>query len=491
MRVLVALIAGAVSVFAYAPFGIFALMLLSLGALAWLLARTERIGTGFLFGFGWGFGAFMAGVSWLYIALHRYGGLPMPLSAVAIMLFSAYLALYPGMAAALTVYLRPRGALAQGGIFAAAWLLGEWLRGVVFTGFPWLASGYTQTPPSPLSGYLPVLGVYGTGGIVALTAGILVFANWKRRRSATAAVACACALVAGGYGLARVAWTTPRDESITVALIQTNIAQDLKWNSARLYDWLQVNADMVRSYPAQLTVLPETTLPLLVDDLPEGYLQALAQTAREAGGDVVVGAFLRDGEGKVYNGALSLGASGQQTYHKRHLVPFGEYSPPLFGWFFRMMNMPMSDQYPGDRKQSPMMLGTQRIAINICYEDLFGAELLDSLPEATLMLNLSNLAWYGHSWAQPQHLQIARVRALETGRPMLRSTNTGMTAIIRPDGTVLDVLPEFQRGALHAEVRGFDGSTPFARWGNRPALILAIGMLSLAFGRKMLFRFHG
>ena len=179
---------------------------------------------------------------------------------------------------------------------------------------------------------------------------------------------------------------------------------------------------------------------------------------------------------------MSLGRSPTQYYAKHHLVPFGEYSPPLFDWFYRLVHIPMSDQTRGAPEQPPMALGGQRIALNICYEDLFGAELIRSLPQATLMLNLSNLAWYGDSLAQPQHLQIARVRALETGRPMLRSTNTGMTAVVQPDGTVSGVLREFERGVLHAEVRGYSGLTPFARWGDRPALalaglVLAIGML--------------
>jgi len=156
------------------------------------------------------------------------------------------------------------------------------------------------------------------------------------------------------------------------------------------------------------------------------------------------------------------------------LVPFGEYSPPMFGWFYALVNMPMSDQHRGPAKQPPMRLGAQQVAVSICYEDLFGAELLHALPEATLLLNLSNLGWFGDSLALPQHLQIARVRALETGRPMLRSTNTGITAMIGADGSVIAALPAFERGALNAEVRGYQGMTPYARWGDWPAVTLAV-----------------
>src|SRR5690606_25333271 len=202
------------------------------------------------------------------------------------------------------------------------------------------------------------------------------------------------------------------------------------------------------------------------------------------GGDLVLGVFTRDDDGRIYNAAVSTGRSSGQWYAKRHLVPFGEYSPPLFGWFYALASIPMSDQSRGPAAQRPMRLGAQQVAVNICYEDLFGAQLLHALPQATLMLNLSNLAWYGDSLAQPQHLQIARVRAMETGRPMLRSTNTGMTAVVLPDGTVSGVLPEFAQGVLRAEVRGYEGMTPYARWGDRPALALAAAILAFVMLRS-------
>lgn len=475
MRFFIALLAGAASVFAYAPFGLFPLMFLSLAVLALLLRRTASARAGFLLGFAWGFGAFVAGIGWLYIALNRYGGLPMPLSALAIALFSTYLALYPALAGALTVRFRPAGAFAQALLFAAFWLLSEWLRGVLFTGFPWLAVGYTQTPPLPLAGFAPIVGVYGIGAIVAFISALAVWTPWRQRAKAVAAAAAILVLPVGGFALSHIAWTTPQGEPLPVALLQTNIAQDLKWDSARLYDWLQVTETMVRENPAKLIVLPETTLPLVLDDLPENYLPTLAAHARKAGGDLVIGAFISE-NARIYNGAITQGMAPSQQYHKQHLVPFGEYSPPLFGWFFRLLNLPMSNQHRGSPDQPPLKLGGQRIAVNICYEDLFGAELLHALPEATLMLNLSNLAWYGHSHAQPQHLQIARMRVLETGRPMLRATNTGMTAIIQPNGQVTAVLPQFERLALHAQVQGFTGSTPYAGWGDLPVLIAALLM---------------
>ncbi|THF63775.1 apolipoprotein N-acyltransferase [Pseudothauera nasutitermitis] len=478
--------AGAFSVFGHAPFELFPAAFVALAALAALLARADGAKRGFLLGWLWGLGAFLAGVSWLYVALHRYGGMPAPLAGLAIVLFSGYLALFPALAGALFVRLRPAcGVLAPAALFAGLWLLGEWLRGWLLTGFPWLAVGYTQLPPSPLAGYFPVLGVYGVGGLVALCAAVLAFLPWRRLTNAGPALAVLLAVGVAGAALGRVAWTAPAGEPLRVALLQTNIEQGLKWQPERLLDWLRTNLRLLEENPAELVVLPETTLPLLAEQLPEGYLDLFGERMRAAGGDVVFGVFTRDAGGNIFNAALSAGRSPVQSYAKRHLVPFGEYSPPLFGWFYRLADIPMSDQTRGPAAQPPLRLGAQRVAINICYEDLFGAELLHALPEATLLLNLSNLAWYGDSFAQPQHLQIARARALETGRPMLRATNTGMTAVVLPDGSVQAVLPAFREGALHAEVRGHQGLTPYARWADWPALALgALGVLFAACRRR-------
>lgn len=488
---LVALLAGGGAVFAFAPFGLFPLALPSLAVLAALLGRAARPADGFRLGFAWGFGAFGAGVSWLYVALERYGGMPAPLAALAIALFCAYLALYPALAGAAFVRLRGRGergaasgragTLGPAALFGALWLLAEWLRGVLFTGFPWLAIGYSQTPPSPLAGFLPLIGVHGVGGLLAFAAALLAFADWRRPARAWRAAAVLGALLLAGGGLLGRGWTVPAGAPVDVALVQTHFEQSMKWDPERFADVLRVNLELVRdafagAAPPALVVLPETTLPTLAEHLPEGYLALLERFAGEAGGQLVLGVFRRNEAGQIFNAAMSLGGGEPQYYAKQHLVPFGEYSPPLFGWFYRLASIPMSDQTRGAPEQPPMRLDGQRVALNICYEDLFGAELIRALPAATLMLNLSNLAWYGDSLAQPQHLQIARVRALETGRPMLRATNTGMTAVVQPDGRVSAVLPGFERGVLRMTVQGHAGLTPYARWGDRPALGLALLM---------------
>jgi apolipoprotein N-acyltransferase len=473
LRLLVAALAGSVSVLSFAPFGLFPLAVLSLAVLAGLAGRANRPRAGFALGFAWGLGAFLAGVSWLYIALNRYGGLPMPLAAVAILFFCAYLALFPAAVGALFARFGRGGMWPRGLLFAGLWMAGESLRGWLFTGFPWLAIAYSQTPPSPLAGFLPLVGVYGVGGLLAFVAALVALTRWHDARAAGVTLVTVVLLLGTGFGLGRVAWTEPAGAPIQVALIQTNIEQGLKWRPERLADWLESNARLAREHATDLVVLPETTLPLLADRLPEGYLDAIAAPVRAMGGDLVLGLFLRDARGAIYNAALSLGASPSQSYAKQHLVPFGEYSPPFFGWFYRLVDIPMSDQTRGAKDQPPLRLGGQRVAVNICYEDLFGRELIRSLPDATLMLNLSNLAWYGDSLAQPQHLQIARVRALETGRQMLRSTNTGMTALVLPDGNVAGELPAFTQGVLKLAAQGYRGFTPYARWGDLAAWLLA------------------
>lgn len=475
-----ALLAGGLAVPAFAPFEWFPLAALSLAVLWALVARTESRRQGFLVGLAWGLGAFLGGVSWLFVALHRYGGMAVPLAGAAILLFCAYLALFPALAGGLFVALRRGSPGADAALAGALWLLTEWLRGWLFTGFPWLAVGYSQTPPSPLAGWLPVLGVYGVGGLLAGGAAWLALAGraWKRPLIGVTV------LLASGWGLGQVAWTRPVGPPLQVALLQTNIDQQLKWDPARLGAWLDHNRSLVAAHPAPLVVLPETTLPLLAEQLPVGYLAALSAPVRAMGGELILGVFLRNGAGHIHNGALALGQGGVQQYHKQHLVPFGEYSPPLFHWFYDLVDIPMADQTRGAPDQPPIQVGGQKVAVNICYEDVFGEEIIRALPAATLLLNLSNLAWYGDSFAQPQHLQIARVRALESGRTMLRSTNTGMTAVVRPDGSVQAVLPAFETGALVAEVQGHTGLTPYARLGNGPAVLAAGAILVWAWLRR-------
>jgi len=466
MAGLLAALLGGLAVLGFAPLAWLPLAPLSLALLfvLWKRAATPRAAA--WLGWYWGMGCFLGGVSWVYVSMHDVGGMPAPLAAAATLVFCAYLALYPALAGWLTRKLATGNAGTDVLLFAGAWALSEWLRGTLFPGFPWLAIGYSQGPPSPLAGFAPMIGVYGVGFLAALCAALLVA---MRGRGALAVVV----LLLAGVALERVQWTEPVGAPLAVSLLQGNIEQSLKWEPGRLAASMATYAQLAREHPAQLTILPETALPLFLDEVPPAYLAEL--TAR---GEVLAGVVTRGSGKRYFNAAVALkGGVAGASYAKSHLVPLGEFAPAGFAWMLALMRIPMADFSAGPAAQPPLAMAGQRIAPNICYEDLFGEEIIRALPQATLLINISNTAWFGHSLAQPQHLQIAQMRAVETGRPMLRATNTGMTAVIGPDGRVQAVLPAFTAGALNAQVQGYGGATPYVRTGN--GLILGIALLSL------------
>ncbi len=505
-----AFLLGLAGVPAFAPLELFPLVFVALGGLYLLLDRAEMYHWrhGALIGGVFGFGFFLGGVSWVYVSLSVFGGMAMPLAALATVLFCAYLALYPALAGALFILLTGRGnfsgADVQTGwqtlrhtlLFAALWTLTEWLRGWLFTGFSWLAVGYSQTPPSPLSGFSPIVGVYGLswlsawlGALLAAVCGRVVFQGTATgatrlqilRQSRPIMLTLALTLLCGSL-LRLIEWTQPIGQPIRVALLQGNIPQEMKWRPERLHDSLRIYHQLAREHPAQLTVLPETAIPSLLEQVPADYLDALHRLAQREHGMLIFGIPTHDGSNYA-NSAIALGnghGNGSlQRYDKVHLVPFGEFVPPGFRWFMDLAEIPMSDFIAGGPQQSPLRLGALKIAPNICYEDAFGEEIARALPEAHLLVNLSNVAWFGDSLAPAQHLQIARLRALETGRVMLRATNTGMTAIVGANGDIAAALPPFTRGALTGEVRAHTGATPYVHGGNLPVIALCLLIIGI------------
>ena len=461
---------GAAAVLGFAPTALAPLPVLSAAGLLWLWQGAAAPRRAAALGFAFGMGLFLTGVSWVYISLHDYGDMPAALAAVATLLFCAFLALYPALVGYLQARLGGPLAARQLVLIPALWALSEWLRGWIFTGFPWLSLGYSQAE-SPLRGYAPLAGVFGLSWLVLLCAALLLALMRPTRRGAAVA---ALALVLGlGYGLDRIEWTQPQGAPITVSLLQGNIAQDLKWDAGRFASTVQLYQRMIERSAARLTILPETAIPRFLDLLDPALVSALAASARRHGGDLIVGVPLRDGAGRYYNSAISLGASPSQRYDKIHLVPFGEFIPPGFGWVLSILKIPLADFSRGSTAQAPLALAGQKIAVDICYEDAFGEEIIRPLPQATLLVNVSNVAWFGDSLAPHQHLQISQLRALETGRDMLRATNTGMTAIIDHHGHVVAALPAFTQGTLSGSAQGRSGATPYVRWGNAPLLLLA------------------
>ncbi len=484
-----AALAGAVTVAGFAPFHLFALPVITLALLIILWQRTASRRGAALIGFAFGLGYFLSGVSWVYVSLHDFGAMPALLAGIVTLLFCVVLALYPAAVGWIYHALGPHSALVSLVALPALWTLTEWLRGWLFTGFPWIALGYAQVPDSPLAGYVPVLGVYGATLATVVSAGLIV-TLWARRFPHTlvsvidqASLLVLVTIWAGGYALQQIEWTEPAGAPVTVSLLQGNIPQEMKWRDDKIRSTLDTYRGLVGASTARLIVLPETALPLFLHEVPQDYLDGLAAHARSNRGDVLIGVPERSNTRDYYNSVLSFGASPTQTYRKSHLVPFGEFVPlkPLFGWFLEVTRIPLLDFARGAETQQPLAVAGQRVAINICYEDAFGAEIIRQLPQATLLVNVSNVAWFGRSVAPRQHLQISQARALETGRYMLRATNTGVTAIIDQHGKVRQVAPEFTTAVVSGEVQGYTGATPYVRWGNVPIIVLAL-LLALAGG---------
>lgn len=480
-----AFIAGLLAVPGYSPVSLPPLAIISLAILFSIWLRTRDARASAMLGFSFGLGLFVAGTGWVYIALHDYGGMPPFLAMLATLLFSAFLSLYPALAG----YAQGRVNTSEWQrivlVMPAMWVLLEWLRGLVFTGFPWLAIGYSQAASSPLVGYAPLLGVYGVSLAAAACAGLLALL-WLRMGRIGVTLIALVALWFGGEALRSIEWTQPHGEPLKVSLLQGNIPQEMKFREEKLVSTLETYRRMVQQSDARLIVLPETAVPLLRQEMPENYTAILREHARKNGGDLLIGAFER-GEGQYYNSVFTLGTSESQSYRKNHLVPFGEFIPlrPALGWLINgVLNIPMSDLGRGGANQALLKAAGQRIAVNICYEDVFGEEIIRALPEATILVNVSNDAWYGDSHAAMQHNQIAQMRALETGRMMLRSTNTGVTSIIGRDGHIQQMLPQHQEGVLTGMAQGYTGSTPYVRWGNAAVLLLIAAMLAYAWVRR-------
>jgi len=474
--VLAAFLLGAAAVPGFAPAGLALLPVLGAAGLMWLWQGEAAPRRAAALGLAFGLGLFLTGVSWVYVSLHDYGAMPAPPAALATLLFCAFLALYPALVGYAQARLAGPAAARQLLLIPALWVLAEWLRAWVFTGFPWLTFGYSQTA-TPLRGYAPLAGVFGLSWLVWLCAALLLALARPQRRAAALA---ALALILGlGYALDRAEWTRPQGAPVTVSLLQGNIAQDLKWDETRYADTVQLYQRMIERSAARLTILPETAIPRFLDQIDPALVAALQSSARRHGGDLIIGLPLRDGPGRYYNSVISLGVSPGQRYDKIHLVPFGEFIPPGFDWVLAVLKIPLADFSRGSSTQQPLALAGQKIAADICYEDAFGAEIIRFLPEATLLVNASNIAWFGDSLAPRQHLQISQLRALETGRMMLRATNTGMTAIIDHHGRVVAELPAFTRGTLEGSAQGRSGATPYVRWGDAPMLLLALCLCGL------------
>ncbi|MGS1109542.1 apolipoprotein N-acyltransferase [Achromobacter anxifer] len=514
-------LAGAVHALTFSPgplpdwaLAVTQVLMLAIAARVTLYAPTAK--QAWLRGWLFGFASYALGLYWIFISLHRYGDLAAPLAVAAVLALSAFLALFPATASALARRYAPlasdspparilSGTLA----WAAMWAAFEWLRAVLLTGFPWLNIGYAQVD-SPIAGWAPLLGVHGMAFLAAFVAAALASLWQPSRKSGTGsrhalAAGIALALAAAGWPLSRIDWSTPSGDPLNVRLVQGNIGQSQKFDPALLDQSLTRHLDLAAMPPApgvpapQLIILPETVLPIFQNQLDPRVWAVWRDLAAQRNATIAMGVPLHDrvdGRDRYTNSVMGfdgntpveqlVAGTTAMRYDKRHLVPWGEYVPPGFHWFVDMLNIPLGDFDRGAVRQTPFAVGGQHIAFNICYEDLFGPDLLPALqpgpngePGATILVNVSNLGWFGDSWALRQHLQIGRLRTMETARPMLTSTNTGITAAIDAKGRVAAQLAPLQAGVLPVAVQGMTGLTPYARFGDKTALAL-IGLALIA-----------
>lgn len=480
IRCALAAAVGALAVLAFAPFSAFPVSVLALAAFYELVARSKR--GGLLIGWSFGLGLMGVGVSWIRISMNEFGEMDTWLANLLTVLFVLVVAAFYGLIGWVVQRLANRrtwaGPLL---VLPGVWLLVEWLRGWLFTGFPWLAMGYSQIE-SPLAGYAPILGVYGLSGLVALAAGLtwglVRWPGWWR----TIALAALVVLWSGGFALSRVAWTQVAGSPFRASVLQASIPQSIKWNPERRVPTLTAYLELTRAnWSSEVIVWPETAIPDFLERMREPFLDPLAAEARDVGAELLIGIAVLDRvERRYYNGLVSIGST-HDLYLKRHLVPFGEYVPfeRVLGPLARAFDVPMPDFSSGPDVRPLLRAGRHLVGASICYEDTFPEEVIEALPEAHFLVNVSNDAWFGDSLAPRQHLEIARMRALETGRWLLRSTNTGISAIIDNHGEIVGTVPTFERGAFSAEIEARTGATPFVLVGNRLAVGIGLALLAL------------
>jgi apolipoprotein N-acyltransferase len=472
---------GLLLVFAFAPFGIYPLAIVSLAGLLWLMDDTawrRAFRRGFLFGMG----EFLFGVYWIYISLHDMGGVTPIVAVLMLIVLVAIMALYSAAACAVAAAWAPKGWRRALLLFPAAWTGFEWLRGWLLTGFPWLSLGYSQVDGA-LAGYAPYICGFGVSLVVVLSAGLLLLAfqarSWRRRLLAVAVLA---GLWLAGWGLGSLRWTQPAGPLLSVTLIQGDVPQDQKWEPAAFEPTLKMYRKLTDAHwSSRLIVWPEAAVPAYQDEVQIDYLDPLEADARAHGSDILLGVPTYDPlQDAYYNSVISLGHS-DGTYNKRHLVPFGEDFEFLPQWvkdLLRDADLPYSSFSPGAKDQRLLQAAGYAVGTSICYEDAYGSEIMRDMPQAAFLVNVSNDGWFGDSIALPQHLEIARMRALETGRWLLRTTNTGVTAIVDDAGKLRAMAPTDKVYVLSGEIQPLSGETPATRWGDVPVVLLSLLLLA-------------
>ncbi|MCW9698572.1 apolipoprotein N-acyltransferase [Avibacterium sp. 20-129] len=498
---LIALLSGGLGVFAFSPFDFWGLAYLSLLGLLWV-AKTAKKSTALCGAFLWGLSFFSFGVNWLHVSIHQFGGSPLWLSYVLVVLLAAYLALFPTLFA----YFIQRFKVNNLALYPVLWTFTEFLRGWLFTGFPWLQLGYTQID-SPFSGLAPIFGVQGLTFFVMWVSAVLfslishlLQKDKKWLMIASQSVLC---LIISGLAMwpssANYVQEKP-EKALTITLVQGNIEQNLKWEPHYLSQTLGIYGRLIAQYlgKTDLIILPEAALPTLENDI-QRFLLSLQQATKDTGTQVMIGTIYQDWQkGKLFNSIINLGDPdlpySEQThnrYNKHHLVPFGEYVPleNLLRPLGSVFNLPMSAFQSGEEVQKPFLAKQRKFTPAICYEIIFGSQVQKNLNvETDFLLTISNDAWFGNSIGPWQHLQMARMRALEFGKPEIRATNTGITAFINAKGEVIAQAPQFVETTLTQRIAPTVGKTPYAQLGDMPLYFLCFLLMLLRGVNLLLWR---
>lgn len=489
---LLAIAAGALSTLAFAPYGLWPLALVSI-LLFLILIQSRSAKQAAWLGWLWGIGSFATGISWVHVSIDTFGGMPKIASLFLMALLIGYLAVYPALFAGITNRYFPKNNLTRYTLAVPIlWLISDWLRGWVMTGFPWLWMGYSQID-SPLGNFAPLGGVdlvtFATVLIASLTTLTLLTKRWS--------LALAPAVIfATGYGLNAAHWVTPNPDSRTsFALVQGNIDQASKWLPSERWPTIIKYTDLTKEHrDADIIIWPEAAIPAFEYEIAS-YLANLDALVKEYDSAMITGVINRSDEGLYYNSVLAVGQTGQDysynpedRYHKHHLLPFGEFVPfedilrPLAPFF----NLPMSSFSRGAYVQPNVVANGKDFAAALCYEIIFNEQIRHNVNDDTdFILTLSNDAWFGDSIGPQQHMEIARMRALELGKPVIRSTNNGVTAITDYRGNIVAQIPQFETAVLTAEVESTDGQTPYHGVGRWPLYIWSVlGLLLAAWLRK-------
>lgn len=482
---------GAVAVLGFAPFGYYGLTWLAMAGLMGLWWRTSAR-RGAWRGFVFGLGLFAFGLHWPFVSIYYYGHASFPVAVILVGLLVAYLSLYPALAGFLAGAMRRVPRVFWALLFVpGAWLLSELLRGWVMTGFPWLSLGYTLTD-APMAGLVPLGGVFFVGTLLVAASGLLVLLlAGSLAGRLTSVVLIAITPIALWLVPPPTTWTHPTGDKLSVAIVQGNFPQSVKWDRDYFQPTLSRYRRLTDSSYADLVIWPEVAIPAVASNV-HSYLAMIDFQASLKSQTVLVGTLTQQHTtGKYYNTVIALGQSSGQ-YHKRHLVPFGEYFPlPAFAkdWL-DAINMRYSSFARGDFDQSPIQVDGTKLGVSICFEDAFGAEIARSMPQAGVLVNVTNDAWFGGTIALAQHLNISRMRALETGRALLRAANTGISAVIGPAGHIIKTTDPLEVAVLEAKVQPRGGMTPYAHYGNTPLWLagLILSALGLCLGGLLRYR---